>query len=980
MYLKQIIAHGFKSFADKVNIDFMEGVTGIVGPNGSGKSNIVDAVKWVLGEQSVKSLRGEGSMTDIIFSGSKTRNPSNFASVTLIFDNSDNHLKIDYKEVAIKRTVYRNGDNEYYLNKERCRLKDIVDLLIDSGSGKESFNIFSQGDIANVLSSKPEDRRSIFESAAGVLKYKKRKCDAIKKLDRTHDNIDRLNDIINELEIQLEPLKNQSEQAGSYLKAKEELEGIEVSLIASDIEKYKNEYVVIKENINILESNILDLSTNSNIDYSLLESKKSEYNRLTDKLYSLQSELLTKTSAVEKLNSEKTILTERKKYEVEDVKLHNNIIDLTENELNLKNKINGLEDDIKNIKDQIKTLSISKEETSLVLENYKLDRQKLLMELSNNNKEKDTLEYKIKMIESSIESNSDLSYSVKSILNNPKLIGIHGVIGKLIDFEDKYAVAIDIALGASSQFIVCDNEKNASNAIDYLKSNNLGRATFFPLNVIEKKNVDQYTYNLIKENISFVGIASSLVKYDSKYDNIIQNQLGNIIVASDLNSANEISKIISHKYRVVTLDGDILHVGGSITGGINKKGSSLILDKMELDRSINIVSTLKKSISVIEGKLLPINSNIDIYELKVNDINSKRLSFEQIISTKLDILNDYKENISNIQKNLNSTNNILENKLSEEEDTIIKKYFEELSNKENISKEIINLNKEIDSYKNEINDMEHNIKESNYSMNKKQNELKDAEIKITKIDIRLESLLQVLNEEYGITFEKAKNDYVLYIPEDIARRKVNELRRIVKDIGMVNINAIEEYKKVNDRYEFLTNQKSDLYKAENTLLDIIKEMDIIMKDNFMDTFKLIQNEFKNVFVEMFGGGSAELSLTDPNNVLETGIEIVALPPGKKLQHISLLSGGEKALTAIALLFSILKISPVPFCLLDEVEAPLDEVNVDNFGKFLKRFEAKTQFIVITHKKRTMEYADTLYGITMQESGVSKLVSVRLNEI
>lgn len=980
MYLKQIKVNGFKSFADKLDIDFESGITGIVGPNGSGKSNIVDAVRWVLGEQSVKSLRGEGSMTDVIFSGSKTREASNSASVTLIFDNSDNKLKIDYREVSIKRIVYKNGDNEYFLNGEKCRLKDITDLLIDSGTGRESFNIISQGDIANIISTKPEDRRVIFESAAGVLKYKKRKEEAIKKLEKTHDNIDRVNDIVNELEGQVEPLKEQSEKAKIYLSTKEELESIEVSLIASDIDRLNSEYGETKQSIELINDEILNMSTDINKGDSELENRKIEYDKLSNELQSKQQELLEQTRLVEKLNSEKTIITERKKYEVEDIKLHSNIVNLKEQELLLENNIFNIDKDIDNIKNELDGMNKYKEETRVLLSNNKNDRDKLFNELNNKIKSKTSIEYRINTLESNIENNSELPYAVKSVLNNPRLKGINDVIGKIITFDDIYATAIDIALGLSSQFIVVDDESSAKEAISYLKSNNIGRATFFPISVIEKRTIDDYTYNEIKNIKGYINIASNLVKYDLKYENIILNQLGNIIVVNDIDTANKISNIIKHKYRVVTLDGELLHVGGSISGGTSKKNNSIILDKMELEKNLKEYALLQKDIVVLEPKINNIDITIKDIEEKYSSSIAKQASLEEILATKINIKRDYKNELETIKSNQNSISNMLNNTLSNEEDNILKAYFEALKDKDGVTKDIEILNKKADTYKDEINNIEHNMRLSNSLYNKKQMELKELEIKVTRMDVTLDTLLKTLNEDYNMTFERAKRDYILVMDSNIARRKVNELKKIIRELGMVNIAAIEEYDRVSTRYEFLINQKSDLYKAENTLLDIIREMDIVMKDSFSDTFKLIEYEFKNVFKDLFGGGYAELRLTDPSNILETGIDIIALPPGKKLQHISLLSGGEKALTAIALLFSILKIRPVPFCLLDEVEAPLDEVNVDNFGAFLQRFEKNTQFIVITHKKRTMEYAKVLYGITMQESGVSKLVSVRLDEL
>ncbi len=980
MYLKQIKMYGFKSFADKINIDFEPDITGVVGPNGSGKSNIVDAVKWVLGEQSVKSLRGGTSMTDVIFSGSKSRNSASRASVTLVFDNSDGALKIDYNDVSIKRVVYRDGENEYYLNGEKCRLKDILNLIMDSGTGRESFNIISQGDIANVLSSKPEDRRVIFESAAGVLKYKKRKEDAIRKLEKTHNNIERVNDIINELENQVGPLKEQSEKSKIYLATKDELENIEVSLIVSDIERLNNEGDTIKIDIQSINDEVLSMSTDVSKENSILEGKKLELEKLTDELKIKQQELLNQTTLVEKLNSEKLIITERKKYEVEDVKLHNNILSLKEQELTLENTIDSIKKDIEDIKVNINLINIKKEELKKHLDSDKTELENVSNELNEKLRRKTNIEYKINILENTIENNSDLPYAVKSVLNNPRLDGVHNVIGKLIDFSDTYTTAIDISLGASSNFIVVDNEESAKRAILYLKEGNLGRATFFPISKIKRRIIDEDSYNLIKNHKGFKDIASNLVEYDKKYENIIMNQLGNVLVVDNIDSANEISRIINQKYKIVTLGGELLHVGGSISGGKKKKNNSVILDKMDLDKNLREIEVIQKDIVYLESKVASLTNNIKSDETKYYELRSKQLSLQEIVATKVNIKNDYKKELDNILTNINSTNNILNNNLSEEEDNVLKKYFDAQKNKEVILKEITNLNTKIDEYKENINNIERDIKLSNSLFNKKNKELKDLEIRLTKIDVTLDNLLNFLNEDYNMTFEKAKKDYVLMLENDIARKKVNELKKVIKDLGVINLNAIDEYDKISDRYEFLTNQKTDLYKAENALLDIIKEMDIVMENNFSDTFKLIQSEFKNVFKELFKGGDAELRLTDPDNLLETGIDIIAHPPGKKLQHISLLSGGEKALTAISLLFSILRIKPVPFCLLDEVEAPLDEVNVDNFGMFLKKFRENTQFIVITHKKKTMEYADVLYGVTMQESGVSKLVSVRLDEI
>lgn len=980
MYLKQIRISGFKSFADKINIELERGITGIVGPNGSGKSNIVDAVRWVLGEQSVKSLRGDGAMSDVIFSGSKSRNPSSSASVTLVFDNSDHSLKMDFTEVSIRRTIFRSGENEYYINNEKVRLKDILELLMDSGSAKESFSIISQGDIASVLSSKPEDRRAIFESAAGVLKYKKRKEEASKKLTKTHDNIDRINDIINELEVQVVPLKEQSEKATKYLDAKKELEDVEISLIVTDLDDLNVEYTDFKNRIELLNKDILELSTsNSSFDASLSK-KKLELSNLNNELYKKQDELVNVTKEVEKLNGEKNLISERKKYEVEDIKLHNNMLSLKEDELKYSNSIEILEKEINDINIELEENNKLLSKYNNELNNLEIDKAKLYSEYNLKTKNITNNEYRINILEDSIDNNDKYSYAVKSVLRNPKLRGICDTLGNIVNTSDKYMNAIDIALGYSVSFVITETEKDAEKAIEYLKNNNLGRVTFFPLNVIESKNIDLNTYNVIKVEKGFIDIASNLVNYSEKYKNIILNQLGNIIVVEDMNVANIISKKINHRYRIVTLDGEIIHVGGSLTGGINKKNTSVILDKMELEKLVKENSKLKQDLKLLDVNIKNNKEDTDNTSMKRDGASRKVIYNTELINIKTNELNGLKEKLGNIKNSIGGISSVLNNGLSDDEENIISKYYETLKCKESIVSEINKLNVLIKELQDEISILEHEFKSTGSDYYKRQNELKDLEVKVGKMDVKLDTLLNTLTEEYNITYDKAKRDYVLVMPVNDARKKVNELKNTINDLGMVNLGAIEEYERVKTRYEFLNDQKNDLFKAENTLLEIIKEMDIVMSSEFSSTFKLIECEFRNVFRELFNGGDAILKLTDPDNMLETGIDIVALPPGKKLTSINLLSGGEKALTAISLLFAILRVKPVPFCILDEVEAPLDEANVDIFGKFVKKIEDSTQFIIITHKKKTMEYAKVLYGITMQESGVSKLVSVRLEEI
>ncbi len=977
MYLKKIIASGFKSFADKITIDLTQGITGIVGPNGSGKSNVVDAVRWVLGEQSVKSLRGEGNMSDVIFSGSKTRNPLNVASVTLIFDNSDKYLNVEYDEIAIKRRVYKDGTNEYSINNEKCRLKDITDLLLDTGIAKESFNIISQGKVEEIISSKPNDRRIIFEEAAGVVKYKKRKDDALRKLEKTHNNMSRINDIISELEVQVNPLKEQKENAIKYNELNQKLESIEVALITKEITTINFEYQNNKEKIERINNEIIEISTQNSTNESKIEEYKLNISNLTNLINELNQKYINQTREVEKINSRKNILLERQKYDASDAKLHNNLILLKEEKIKIESEINNL----KNI------IELKQEELEDYLEEYKKYEEYILKSKENKNKidinlrnklmKKNDLENKISYLKNSIENNDTLPYGVKNILNNPKLKGIHNIIGNLFEVEEKYAVAITTSLGFSISNLVVDNEIVAKEAIKYLSENKIGRVTFFPLNIIKEKFIDKQIIDKISKEKGYIGIASELVKYDSSYSNIIKNQLGNVIVTNNIDSANNISKIIDHKYKIVTLDGNLVHIGGSLTGGTQIKQKNVITEKYDLENFLLELNKIEIEIKELENK---INDNDYAYralEDKLYIVNKNKINLEELLKNKKLELESKEEKLDNISKETIDMNNRLDNNISNEEEKVLKEYYESLEEKNNLENELSKNQNKLDNIKHDLEEFEFSVKKENSEFNLKNKELKELEISVNRIDVKLDNLLNKLNETYNMTYEKAKTLYTLELDENIARNEVNNLKKKIKDLGVVNLGAIEEYDRVSTRYEFLVKQKNDLINAENTLLEIINEMDVVMENEFSKSFKLINEKFKETFKELFKGGTAELKLTDPDNLLETGIEIIASPPGKSLKSISLLSGGEKTFTAISLLFAILKARPVPFCILDEVEAALDEVNVDGFGEYITKLKNKTQFILITHKKRTMEYVDNLYGITMQESGVSKLVSVKL---
>jgi len=980
MYLKSIKAYGFKSFADKTEINFGENINGIVGPNGSGKSNVVDAVRWVLGEQSVKSLRGDVS-TDVIFSGSKSRKALNSASVTLVFDNSDLYLPINYTEVSIKRVMYRSGENEYFLNNERCRLKDITSILADSGADKESFNIISQGKIDEILSTKPSDRRSVFESAAGVIKYKKRKEEAIRKLERTNTNMTRVLDILRELENNLIPLERQSRDATMFLGLKEELTDLEISLMTHDINFYNYKTKELKEQIDSLKDEVIKLSNNhSSYDIELMN-KKDQLKEIDLLINKNQSTLIEITKSIEKISADIRVLKERKKYTEDNNSLHEKHI------LELKEVILKLETDINEIKNEI---SLSREELVTKTNYYNEKNSKYQNILSNKNmfskrleqksREEVELKYKIEYLTNSINNSDSIPRSIKSIMSNVRLEGIHNIIGKLISYEDEYHRAINTALGGAVNYLVVDTSGIARELVNYLKENKLGRATFYPIDTIKPRYIDNDIISKISSVYGYVGVASGLVSCDDIYINIIENQLGNVIVCENLDSANAVGKLINYRYKVVTIDGQVVNVGGSITGGSSTDSSNVLKDKyeldnkkLELDKVLGEKNELVSKINVINNELGVLEKEILKSKGDINEVNEVIL----FKNKRLEEINiKYDDNVRELKDLSVITNNDSDNEL----ENMFNMYYGAISNRDNINNELDSLKKKKEVLESSIVEIENIVKQDSSHISNKERTIKELEIKLNTMNIKLDNLLISLGEEYNMTYDAASYKYKLEIDEEVARSRVKELKIKIKDLGYVNVDAIEEYKNVSERYEFLNSQRDDLKQAEDTLLEIIKEMDEIMKEKFLTTFEAIRKEFKQVFVSMFHGGEAKLILTDPDNLLETGIEIQAVPTGKNLKSISLLSGGEKTFTAISLLFAILNVRPVPFCLLDEVEAALDDANVESFGNYLYKYKNKTQFILITHKKKTMEFADILYGITMQESGVSKLVSVRLEDI
>ena len=977
MYLKGIVTSGFKSFADKLEIKLDNKTTCIVGPNGSGKSNVVDAVRWVLGEQSVKSLRGEGSMSDVIFSGSKSRSPLNVASVELLFDNTDNYLNIPYSEISIKRRVYRSGENEYYLNNEKCRLKDITNLLLDTGMGKESFNIISQGEVDKILSNSAYDRRVIFEEASGILKYKKRKEEALRKLDRTHNNLDRVNDIITELELQVGPLKEQSIKAKEYLENKEGLDKYEVALLAYDIENLNRELENSKIRKEKIDKDISTLYTENSKNDAKYEKDNNKLIKLENELRELNKKLLVVTEEQAKLDGEKNLLKERSKTTKEENEIKEEIRSLIEEREKLTNSIKIVEEELKNIANETSkkdTLSIDIERE---LQNAKLKKNMLTNDYSTHNQDYIATRHKIDNLKLEIEQNGDLPNSVRKVLNNNALTGIHNTIGNVLSVEEQYIKALNTAISSNKNFIITKDEDAAKRAISYLKDSHLGRATFFPMDVIKERYIDNESLNILKSSTDFLGVMSDLVTYNREYDSIIKNQLGIVAVVTDMNAATRLSHMIKAKYKIVTLEGDVVNVGGSLTGGSIYNGKSTIILKQECKNLEDKANLLKIEQDEISKELLDNSNEINSIEEKLFEVSKDKIKLKEKYDTKKNEIDDIKIKLENITTEYKSLEAINNNSISKKEEELIKKYHEKVAEKEEIELKVKTISKEISELKDKIEKDQAEDKVKNSTLRSLEKESHDLEININRIDVKLDNMLETLSVDYELTYERAKQEYQLDIEPEEARSKVNTYRANIKRIGMVNLDSIEEYERVNTRYVFLTNQREDLLNAENTLLEIMNEMDDVMKEEFKGTFEQIQVEFQKVFKELFNGGKADLKLTNPEDLLNTGIDIVASPPGKKLTTISLLSGGEKTLTAISLLFAILNVRTVPFCIFDEVEAALDEANVAGFGKYLEHYKDKTQFLIITHKKKTMEYANTLYGITMQESGVSKLVSVKL---
>ena len=1182
MYLKRLELQGFKSFADKTILELRPGITTVIGPNGSGKSNISDAIRWVLGEQSMKSLRGTKSL-DIIFAGTQNRKSLGFAEASLVFDNSDGALPIEFTEVTVTRKIYRSGETGYYINKTPCRLKDVLELFMDTGIGKDGYSIIGQGKIDEILSNKSEDRRHIFEEAAGIVKYRSRKEEAEKKLEHTKLNLLRINDIISEIEGNLGPLQTQSEKAKKYLNLREELKNIEVGLFVYNIEKYKENLQQIVQDIDVMQSQcneeegklervkILKEELKSSIDeiteqienmsnlgfesQKEIEQLNSDINvartritnnnensvRFTDeikeqngKIQELKQELEQKEAKKDNLkqNKEKfekelnekqeelAKITEKlsaKELEIEGYK--QTVEQNTDKKYELQSEINAQEINFQNyekrqnqIKQEIQTTiseldntRMNKEEISKGFyesENKKNKAQKSLEEVA---KQKQEANQKIKLFESNINilssdmriKESRLKFlietekekegyikSVKSLLKDCENIkdlgkGMHGVLANIIEVPDELETAIEMCLGASLQNIVTDTEEDAKKLVEHLRKNNLGRASFLPIASVKGKKLEK-----LKGNESgVIGIASDLVKFNKKYEQIILNLLGRTVIVDNMDTAIKVAKQNGYTFRIVTKDGDLINPSGAITGGsvakktvnilgrgkeieklekeiknIKAKIQKLEEEKEEYEQSIEgileLSANLEKELQEIDityatekQKMISIDENIQKLQNRLNKLkeeqknleNLKQEAIEQkekiqeetqkitnqneelsklisefaelnkddqkyIDDLNFDITNlkisvsSFDESESSIQEiqerinqELNNAKASIENKNNQIEqikvdnENLEKSIQETLNKIEEIKQKVNNSSSEIEKMKQERTQKSEKLSKQEDEITSKFKIIEDLKSQLVKLDVKktkveedINTIINKMWEEYELT----PNNVEGYAkPENVAltQKRVNNIRTEIRDLGSVNVDSIEEYKNLKDRYDFMSEQRLDLENTMSKLRKVITDMTQIMKEQFREKFKIINKNFGEVFAELFGGGKASLNLEDEENILECGIEITVQPPGKKLQNMMLLSGGEKAFTAIALLFAILKINPAPFCVLDEIEAALDDVNVFRYADYLKKFTEHTQFLVITHRKGTMEAADTVYGVTMEESGISKLLSMKLNK-
>ncbi|GBF71964.1 chromosome segregation protein SMC [Paenibacillus sp. 598K] len=1185
MFLKRIELAGFKSFADRTELEFVPGITAVVGPNGSGKSNISDSIRWVLGEQSAKSLRG-GKMEDVIFAGSDARKAVGYGEVSLTLDNTDQALPLEFNEVTVTRRVHRSGDSEYLINKQACRLKDITELFMDTGIGKEAYSIIGQGRIEEILSTRSEDRRGIFEEASGIVKYKSRKREAQKKLDDTEQNLLRIHDLVSELEDQVGPLREQSEKAIRYKALREELRIKEISLYVHQIEEVHKSWNEASEKMKKLEEEQLALQAIVGKHDAHLEKERQQLREVEEALERLHADMLRYSEEYEKSEGYGEVLKERKRNlqqnrtqleetaaahderivaltaeeaafraqaaELEaalgglrsqlhaeearlagvageagstaEESLKGELLEVLSAMAQLRNEIRYAEQQQEAVQRRVERLG--GEETKWQEQHAKLlgRRKDLERRLQSTLKELDglrngyigeseQLQSLQKLLEEAQsatrkweqkqdaltsrrdtmkEMQQDLDgfmHGVREVLkaarrNQNGLQGVHGAVAELMTVPERVEVAVETALGGALQHVVMEDERSARTAIGFLKQRQLGRATFLPLDVIRPRQLPEQDKRMVESLEGFVGVAAELVSCNDRYRSIIYNLLGNVLIAETLEQANRIASRCGYRFRVVTLEGDVVNAGGSMTGGsLQKKGANLLGRSRQIEQLDRDIRETAEQLTRVKDKMDDIRKELSIRNQNLEELRSRseqaRIAEQQLraelqqldhesrhLEEQKQLFVEDRQGHATEQEDLAAAADTARQRLAQQtqeearlqeairqaeamrkasesakeqlqgqltdmkirvakteqekhscEDQAARVHAEmtrakqelasvrglltnqqeerERLERESVSQtESLNHNRlkkqecaEQTDFKRaaraelvrQLEQGESETKEQRIQLRQVEERLRQTEIAANRLDVELDNLLRKLSEEYELSFELAKERYP--VPEDVptAQQETRELKRGIAALGEVNLGAIDEYERVSERYEFLNEQKNDLIEAKTTLYEVIREMEQEMGRRFRTAFEAIRSHFSVVFTKLFGGGRADLVLVDPERVLDTGIDIVAQPPGKKLQNLQLLSGGERALTAIALLFAILQVKPVPFCVLDEVEAALDEANVARFAQYLREFSGLTQFIVVTHRKGTMEEADVLYGVTMEEGGVSKLVSVRLED-
>ena len=1185
MYLKSLELQGFKSFPEKIKLDFNKGITAVVGPNGSGKSNIADAVRWVLGEKSAKSLRGN-KMEDIIFNGTENRKPLSFAEVSMIMDNSDKKLNLDYPEVTVTRRVYRSGESDYLLNGTKCRAKDILELFMDTGVGKEGYSIIGQGRIDEILSNKSEDRRMLFEEAAGIVKYRTRSFEASNKLAKERENLVRVNDIIATLESQVGPLEVQAEKAKKFISLSNKLKTVEVNRFVIEADRFENDIKEVEKTISQLGNDVLrehrqeevlqkkrtslksDLSNvdlqyeensnsigekrsqveqkendikmceseiqhfnenierlNKNIDQNkkAIEDKKNESDALDAKIIAKTLEIERKNKAYEDKKSAYTDL-ETKVTESEEMfnRFNSDIRDKMNRSADISSEISKINARLSQLKERKSTVTedisvlqgqLKEKEIALAVEEQKISRidneiEKISNNIKNDNvtvtefsgKINDTKKKQLDMTKSIQDKQSRLrilselenSYEgyyggVKAVLSqrDRKVSGFEGIcgaVGELITLDKKYETAIEIALGGAVQNIVAKNENDVKKAISYLKTNNKGRATFLPMTAIKPKTMNNKED--IFKNTGVIGIAKELISYDAQYENIMSSLLERVIIVDTIDNGIALSKKTNYSYKIVTLDGELFNVGGSMTGGSISKRSTGIFSRgreigelrenlkvlvseynelnSELDSMNNLIEESNKNLKSSNEMLQSLHINrtrsvaeltkskeyVDDYKTRIecsgsefekleltisedekqikqyendlaaitaeiNSVNEKIQEYQSKIQENRDIRESSIREINDLKLEINQINNEIYNfnynkkrietevmelntgtenfksEISEYESQIDDKEKNKQSifeNAEQLKEEytkFIKMQEELINYKNEVNkeldELEKSIQRQTETKNAIEKQLSRFEVRKEQLENERKNLYNNMWEEYEITYVVAKNYEKLDMSSEDLVKEERNLKNQMKALGNVNMNAVEEYAEISEKYQFLIKNRDDIKQSEEKLIGIIEQLNVLMEEQFREQFKVISDNFAETFKEMFGGGEASLKLSNDQDILNCGIDIIVQPPGKTLQNMMLLSGGEKALTAISLLFAILKMKPSPFCILDEIEAALDDANVNRYADYLKNFVDDTQFIVITHRKGTMEAADILYGVTMQEKGVSKLVSVKFDE-